>query len=218
MLYNLLRAEYATHNSCVQYQYTGNMTVEQAINALRAAFLGDQIAVQGTEDYNKLNNSYLSLLQSEIKPAAIFLPRNKHDVAKFVQLIAPFALDGNIQFAIRGAGQQPVPGCSNIEGNGITIDLRHLTGIEIKDGFVALGAGERWGTIYEKLAEQGLGVTGSRSALGGIGGLALAGNISRFIVVALLTLNRYRWPLLLLLTRRLHLRQRCELRGGSFQR
>jgi len=187
------------------------MAVEQAINTLRAAFLSDQIAVEGTEDYKKLNNSYLSLLQSEIKPATIFLPRNKHDVAKFVQLIAPFALDGNIHFAIRGAGQQPVPGCSNIEGDGITIDLRHLTGIRIKDGMVSLGAGERWGAIYEKLAEQGLGVTGSRSALGGIGGLALAGNIGRFIFVALFTLTRYRWPLFLLLARRLHLRQRREL-------
>lgn len=69
-----------------------------------------------------------------------------------------------------------MPGCSNVDGEGgVTIDLRYLRGIEVKEGFVSVGAGERWGTVYEVLVERGLGVTGSRSALGGIGGLALAG-------------------------------------------
>jgi FAD/FMN-containing dehydrogenase len=151
------------------------MSVSKAITALKEAFPGDQLAISGTEEYTKLNSSYLSLLQSELQPAAIFLPRSSDEVAKFVQVMKPLALSGDAQFAIRGAGQQPVPGCSNISNNGVTLDLRHLTGIELKDGIVSLGAGERWGPIYEKLTERGLGVTGSRSAKGGIGGLALAG-------------------------------------------
>lgn len=45
---------------------------------------------------------------------------------------------------------------------------------------MSIAAGERWGTVYEKLTDQALGVTGSRSALGGIGGLALSGGLSFF--------------------------------------
>lgn len=151
------------------------MSSSTVLDSLKDILPSDQIAINGTEAFAKLNNSYLSLLQRDLSPAAILLPRSKDEVAKIVQFLKPHALKGEIQFAIRGAGQQPVPGCSNISGNGVTIDLRHLTGIEVKDGLVSVGAGERWGAVYEKLTEHGLGVGGSRSALGGIGGLALSG-------------------------------------------
>lgn len=55
-----------------------------------------------------------------------------------------------------------------------------MTGVEIKDGYVSIAAGERWANVYDKVQAHGLGVTGSRSALGGIGGLALAGGLSFF--------------------------------------
>ncbi|KAF2106111.1 hypothetical protein BDV96DRAFT_591461 [Lophiotrema nucula] len=156
------------------------MAISEAIETIRKTFPIDQLVLSGTAEFEKLNKSYLSLLQSELEPAAIFLPRSSDDVIKFVRIFEPFALEGDAQFAVRGAGQQPVPGCSNIANNGITLDLRFLTGIEIKNGIVSIAAGERWGPVYEQLAERGLGVTGSRSALGGIGGLALAGGLSFF--------------------------------------
>lgn len=52
--------------------------------------------------------------------------------------------------------------------------------MEIKEGSVSIAAGERWANVYDKVQAHGLGVTGSRSALGGIGGLALAGGLSFF--------------------------------------
>lgn len=52
--------------------------------------------------------------------------------------------------------------------------------MEVKEGFVSIAAGERWGQVYDKVQERGLGVTGSRAALGGVGGLALAGGLSFF--------------------------------------
>jgi hypothetical protein len=60
--------------------------------------------------------------------------------------------------------------------------LRNLTGIYLKDddATVPIGAGERWGGVYSKLQEKGLGVTGSRSNMGGIGGLSLSGKNSRY--------------------------------------
>lgn len=150
------------------------MTLSPILTSLQKELSNDQITLKGTEPYEKLNKSYLSLLQSDIEPAAIVLPKSSEDVVKIVNVLKPHLLNGDVQVAIRGAGQQPVPGCSNV-ANGITLDLRMLTGIEVKDGVVEVGAGERWGAVYEKVSEQGLGVSGSRSALGGIGGLALAG-------------------------------------------
>lgn len=153
----------------------GSMTMEQAIDALKQAFPGDQIALPGTEAYEASNDVYLSARQSDYTPAAIFQPRNTQDVAAFLRL----AKEKDVQFAIRGGGQQPLEACSNIEG-GITVDLSLLRGIELKDGVVSVGAGERWGPVYEKVQAAGLGVAGSRSARGGIGGLALSGGLSFF--------------------------------------
>lgn len=162
------------------------MTLSPILTSLQKELSNDQITLKGTEPYEKLNKSYLSLLQSDIEPAAIVLPKSSEDVVKIVNVLKPHLLNGDVQVAIRGAGQQPVPGCSNV-ANGITLDLRMLTGIEVKDGVVEVGAGERWGAVYEKVSEQGLGVSGSRSALGGIGGLALAG--TSYQKAADLTLN-----------------------------
>ncbi|KAI3394085.1 hypothetical protein diail_3209 [Diaporthe ilicicola] len=150
-----------------------------AIEALENAFPAEQLALAGTDDFEKLNSSYLSSLEGEIVPSGIFLPKSAVDVAKFITTIKAYAIDGLAQFAVRGAGQQPLPGCANVQG-GLTVDLRHLSGIEIKEGSVSVGAGERWGKIYEAVQEKGLGVTGSRSAQGGVGGLALSGGLSLF--------------------------------------
>lgn len=62
----------------------------------------------------------------------------------------------------------------------MTLDLRQLETVEIKDGIARIGAGARWGAVYEQVQAQGLGITGSRSALGGVGGLALTGGLSFF--------------------------------------
>ncbi|VUC35568.1 unnamed protein product [Clonostachys rosea] len=153
----------------------------EAIKTLRGAFSESQVVLPSADDYATLNTSYLSKAQGELQPSAIFLPQDRDDVAKFVRLIGPLALQGKVKFAVRGAGQQPALGCNNIEG-GITIDLRHLTGIHLKEdsSSVSVGAGERWGEVYSKLQESGLAVTGSRSSLGGIGGLSLSGGLSFF--------------------------------------
>lgn len=151
------------------------MAVAQAVDALKQAFPSDQIALPGTEAYQTSNNVYLSARQSDYTPAAIFQPKNTTDVAAFIRL----AKDNDVRFAIRGGGQQPLEACSNIQ-DGVTVDLSLLTGIELKDGVVSVGAGERWGPVYEKVQAAGLGVGGSRSAKGGIGGLSLSGGLSFF--------------------------------------
>ncbi|KAF3064543.1 Bifunctional solanapyrone synthase [Daldinia childiae] len=157
------------------------MDSSRAIDALRHTIPDGQFSLRGTAEYENLNSSYLSQLESDLKPACIFQPRSKQEVAAFVRAIQPFALKEDTKFAIRGGGQQPAPGCANIQ-DGITVDLGLLTGIEIKldEGLVQIGAGERWGTVYDKLDGSGLGVAGGRANNCGIGGLALQGGLSFF--------------------------------------
>jgi FAD/FMN-containing dehydrogenase len=147
------------------------MSIALGIKALQAKFPASQILLRGTDEFTDRNNSYLSALESDLTPAAIFQPKSTEEVPQFLQIIHPL----KAPFAVRGAGQQPLPGCANIQ-DGITLDLGLLTGIEVKDnGTVSIGAGARWGSVYEALDGKKLGVTGSRSSKGGIGGLALSG-------------------------------------------
>ncbi|KAH9905907.1 hypothetical protein F4778DRAFT_683233 [Xylariomycetidae sp. FL2044] len=157
------------------------MAGSEVVKALQRAFPKAQVVLPTTDEFSTLNASYLSKAQAELQPIAIFLPKDTDDVVKFVRFIGPYALQGGVKFAVRGAGQQPALGCNNVDG-GITVDLRNLTGIQLKDDdtTVSIGAGERWGNVYAKLQEKGLAVTGSRSSMGGIGGLALSGGLSFF--------------------------------------
>lgn len=70
-----------------------------AIDTIAKSFSGGQLLLAGTEECKKLNKSYLSCLESDLTPAAIFLPKNVDDVAKFVEVIGPLAVDGTMPFA-----------------------------------------------------------------------------------------------------------------------
>ncbi|KAI1877389.1 hypothetical protein JX265_003397 [Neoarthrinium moseri] len=157
------------------------MDVNDVIETLKLAFPNAQLVLPNTTAFTALNTSYLSSAQADLQPRAIFLPRDRDDVVKFVRVVKPYALQGGVNLAVRGAGQQPALGCNNVD-DGITVDLRNLTGIHLKDddAIVSIGAGERWGEVYSKLQEKGLAVTGSRSSMGGIGGLCLSGGLSFF--------------------------------------
>ncbi|KAF2658697.1 FAD-binding domain-containing protein, partial [Lophiostoma macrostomum CBS 122681] len=139
-----------------------------------------QILLCGTEEFNAQNATYAAQQNSEIVPAAIFLPEAKEDVAEFIRLITPTAKDGSFAFVIRGGGACPLPYGTNIEKPGITLDLAHLNQITVLEESVSIGAGASWGAVYEALDGTGRGVSGSRSSKGGIGGLALQGGLSFF--------------------------------------
>lgn len=153
------------------------MSYSSAIDALKEAMPNSVFTQRGEELYETRNGSYLSGFESDLKPYWIVQPRTKEDVSAFVKVISS-RTDG-IVFAVRGGGQQPLPGCANIQ-DGITLDLALLTGIESTNGLVKIGAGERWGAVYEKLGAEGLAVAGGRSAANGIGGLTTEGGLSFF--------------------------------------
>jgi FAD/FMN-containing dehydrogenase len=141
------------------------------LEVVQEHFPTSQILVYGSKEFNEQNSTYLAAQQSEIHPAAIFQPTSAKEVANFVKV----SKHENIAFAIRGGGQNPNPFCSNIEKPGITLDLALLNKVEVKEGSISVGAGARWGALYDALDGTGLGVSGNRSAKGGIGGLALQG-------------------------------------------
>lgn len=70
-----------------------------AIEVLARSFPNEQLLQAGTEDLTKLNKSYLSCLESDLTPSAIFVPKNVDDVAKFVEVIGPFSTDGTAPLA-----------------------------------------------------------------------------------------------------------------------
>lgn len=154
------------------------VSVNNAIRALQASLPGGNLYLRGTPTYETVNNGYLSGLESDLRPLLIFQPASVTEVVAFVNVIKPLAK--LIPCAIRGAGQQPLPGCANVD-DGITLDLALLNSVSLaqNNSIVQIGAGARWGAVYETLDPLGLSVTGSRSAVGGVGGLALAGSSLR---------------------------------------
>ncbi|CAG9998324.1 unnamed protein product [Clonostachys byssicola] len=165
---------------CADLAPNANTQPSVAVSAVKACH-GNQVALPGTSLYEEVNESYLSRLNSELRPLAILLPETTAQVANFVRILKPFALLNIVPFAVRGGGQQPAVACNNIQ-SGITIDLRNVTGVNVdtKKGTVTVGSGERWGAVYEVLEPLGLGVAGGRSTTNGINGLALAGGLSFF--------------------------------------
>ncbi|KAK7946227.1 uncharacterized protein PG986_010548 [Apiospora aurea] len=153
------------------------MATSQLIEDLQQALPDSRFVLRGSEGYDDLNKRYQSALNTEISPSCIFLPKSKDEVSTFLKHAGPRALSGEAPMAVYGAGCQPLPGCANVQ-DGITVNLSLLRGIDIEEGRVSIGAGERWGAVYEELGKKGLGVAGGRSAKSGIGGLALEGGLS----------------------------------------
>ncbi|CRG84677.1 hypothetical protein PISL3812_01931 [Talaromyces islandicus] len=107
-----------------------------------------QLVLQGSAEFDELNSSYLSVLDNDITPECIFRPKTMEGVSTFLQTTGSFAGSEGVRLEIRGGGQQPLPVCANIENN-ITLDLRLLTGVEVKDDIVSIAAGERWENAYD---------------------------------------------------------------------
>ncbi|KAL8880153.1 MAG: hypothetical protein Q9192_008080 [Flavoplaca navasiana] len=146
--------------------------------AALALQLGAKVAYPGSPVYGESISTYLTAFESDLKPTCIVQPSTRNDVAGFMNIIQPY-ITGGVQIAIRAGGNQPFAGAANIAG-GITIDLRSLQGVTLGSTkqSVSIGAGESWGSVYEKLAPSGLAVAGGRSSQGGIGGLVLGGGLS----------------------------------------
>ncbi|KAJ0415028.1 6-hydroxy-D-nicotine oxidase [Aspergillus carlsbadensis] len=109
-------------------------------------------------------------------PAGYILPETTSDVATALSIIK----ESGIKFAVRSTGHNPNPGFSSIGPEGVVVDLAKLQSREIiegKDGKIArVGAGNRWGVVYDWLEEMGLSAIGGRDP--GVGmGLLVGGGL-----------------------------------------
>lgn len=140
-----------------------------------------------TTAYQSSNSAYYAKQNSDLNPHCIVSPRNAQEVSDILTTALPFFKPAGesdrfeyCPIAIRSGGHFYSPASSNIE-NGITIDLRHLNGIDIQDKqIVSIGPGATWGEVYSKLDPLHLSVAGARAAQVGVGGLTVGGGISYF--------------------------------------
>ncbi len=105
-------------------------------------------------------------------PACIVQPTCAEEVAAAVEILAAF----NCQFSVKGGGHTPWAGAASING-GVTIDMSQIatTTVSSDKTVVSIGAGARWGSVYNTLIPQGLMVAGGRDSTVGVGGLILGG-------------------------------------------
>jgi FAD/FMN-containing dehydrogenase len=115
--------------------------------------------------------------QRETRPAVLFQPRSAKEVA--VALI--LCTEVQCRFAVKSGGHAAMKGASSADG-GVTIDLKYLNSIELnEDKTIAnIGAGNRWGDVFETLGKDGLAVAGGRAGDVGVGGYTLGGGLSFF--------------------------------------
>ncbi|KAL6229949.1 hypothetical protein BDW75DRAFT_223885 [Aspergillus navahoensis] len=118
---------------------------------------------------------YFTLQQRELKPRCVVQPESAEDVSHVVQVVK----ETRCQFAVRSGGHGNHAGASSIQ-DGLLIDLSKLNTVATsEDESVAMiGAGNRWGDVYEVLEEKGLLVVGGRSSSVGVAGFTLGGGIS----------------------------------------
>ncbi|KAF1951058.1 FAD-binding domain-containing protein [Byssothecium circinans] len=140
--------------------------------------LPDAVFTPGSDAYAESVYSYFSSL-AQLKPALVITPQNAADVSTIIKILKPFVDGRGVKIAIKSGGATPTPGAANIDG-GITIDLKHLTGIKLSADrkLVTLGVGETWGSVYAALESFALVVAGGRSSRSSVGGQITNGGLS----------------------------------------
>ncbi|GAM82286.1 hypothetical protein ANO11243_002650 [Dothideomycetidae sp. 11243] len=126
---------------------------------------------------NITQHGYWSLAQSSATPACLFQPSTAGQVSVLV-LVSRLT---TCPFAVRSGGHASFPAASSIT-DGITVSLDNLNSINLSGdhSIVSVGAGNKWGAVYQALDPLNLTVTGGRNSDVGVGGLTLGGGISFF--------------------------------------
>ncbi|OAL65160.1 FAD binding domain protein [Trichophyton rubrum] len=160
------------------------------LNKLLASALPEDVVVlpQNAATFRKSMNTYWAQQECEVVPACVVRPRNIDQLCTAVTILKGEydrrrSLDdekGGIKagglFAVRSGGHSAVSHAASIE-DGVMIDMSLFCDVTpSKDGSsVVIGAGARWGPVFEALAAKGLAVAGGRNSHVGVGGLTLGG-------------------------------------------
>ena len=122
-------------------------------------------------------NTYWSNRQGEVYPACFVTPRSTANVSAIIKSLTA----NQAPFTVKAGGHTAFAGGSNVD-QGVTIDLLHMTDIQVTNDSqtVSVGSGSRWIQVTEALDPLSLGVVGGRVADVGVAGLLLGGGISYF--------------------------------------
>ncbi|KAK0636788.1 putative FAD-binding oxidoreductase [Bombardia bombarda] len=110
-------------------------------------------------------------------PACIAQPATAGELQSIVKLLT----SKDVKFAVRSGGHSPSPapfGANIIDG--VLIDLSSLSQVvyDAASGTATVGAGNRWGAVYDALTPHNVTVVGGRVVDVGAGGLILGGGLS----------------------------------------
>ncbi|KAK2880121.1 hypothetical protein FQN49_000535 [Arthroderma sp. PD_2] len=148
---------------------------------------------QDAATFKKSMNTYWAQQECEVVPACVVRPQNVDQLSTAVSILKGEydrrrSQDGEGEgvkagglFAVRSGGHSAVSHAASIE-DGVMIDMSLFCDVTpSEDGSsVVIGAGARWGPVFETLAAKGLAVAGGRNSHVGVGGLTLGGGISFF--------------------------------------
>ncbi|KAF7891296.1 uncharacterized protein EAF02_001621 [Botrytis sinoallii] len=134
-------------------------------------------AAPNSKAYNATIYGFWSGQARDDKSTCVLQPTTREHVAAVVRTLTRW----RCQFSVKGGGHTPFAGAALIN-DGVTIDLAKLNTISVDKnaGIAHVGAGLKWGQIYEYLETKGMMVSSGRASLVGIGGLVIGGGYSWF--------------------------------------
>ncbi|KAK6337833.1 hypothetical protein TWF696_001312 [Orbilia brochopaga] len=134
----------------------------------------------GTILFANLNNPSFWSSTTYMTPSCIVRPTSAEDVSLAMRIIVLTGADFNVV----GGGHSAIRGWANAE-DGVLINMSALNGLRLvgpdgkgKPENVQVGAGQRWGGVYDFLDKRGRMALGGRMATVGVPGLTLGGGIS----------------------------------------
>ncbi|TGO62425.1 hypothetical protein BOTNAR_0114g00240 [Botryotinia narcissicola] len=167
----------ASSSECVSWNPSTTSAVELTGLSHCSIIKSNITAVPNSKAYNATIYGFWSGQARDDKPTCVVQPTTKEHVAAVVKTLTRW----QCQFSVKGGGHTPFAGATSIN-DGVTIDLAKLNTISVDKnvGIAHVGAGLKWGQIYEYLETEGMMVSGGRASLVGIGGLVVGGGYSWF--------------------------------------
>jgi FAD/FMN-containing dehydrogenase len=143
--------------------------------------LNRKVVYSGSTQYNTTISGFFSGQCRDDTPSCIVQPTRAEDVSDAVTILAEYGC----QFSVKGGGHTPWAGAASFNG-GVTIDMAKLntTTLNHDKTIASIGAGSRWGEVYNTLIPTGYMVAGGRDSTVGVGGLILGGMLTSQLSIA----------------------------------
>lgn len=139
---------------------------------------GKEISLDALQ-YRTTVFEYWNAVNAENHPTCAFLPSNASQVSTAVKLLSDHP---DAHFAVKGGGHQFNAGFSSTNGGVLLSFNENLAAVSrSEDGqSFHVGAGARWGDVYDFASKTNQVVVGGRLANIGVAGLTLGGGLSYY--------------------------------------